>query len=148
MEAKVWHIDEYRRALEDDEHCTPADMADHFDKILDRMRVDVMAHGNVASEEAEGLVDTVAAALGRPEPLPEAELPARHAIRLPAAGEGGEVVMVDLQAQTEEEKNSAVQVRYWFVCCFWGGGRSRRLTRVTCVCDVRAWCVGAFCCDG
>lgn len=114
MEADVWHIDEYRRALEDDEDCTPAEMARHFDKILARMRVDVMAHGNVAVEEAEGLVDTVAAALGRPEPLPEAELPTRHALKLPAAGDGegagSGVVVVDLQAKMEDEKNSAVQV--------------------------------------
>lgn len=122
MEADVWHIDEYRRSLEDEKNCTPSEMAGSFDRILARMRVDVMAHGNVAREEAEGLVDTIAAALGRPEPLPEAELPTRHAIRLPAAGEGeGEgggsgVVVVDLQAETEEEKNSAVQV-CWFCRC-------------------------------
>ena len=123
MEAEVWHIDEYRRALEDDRACTPAEMAGHFDKVLARMRVDVMAHGNVAREEAVGLVDTIAAALGRPEPLPEAELPTRHALSLPAAqgarGEGEEssggngVVLVDLEAETEEEKNSAVQVGPW-----------------------------------
>eukprot|EP00903_Cladosiphon_okamuranus_P005475 g5460.t1 len=111
MEAEVWHIDEYRRELEG-EACTPAEMSRYFDKILARMHVDVMAHGNVAREEAEGLVDTIAAALGRPEPLPEAELPTRHALSLPARGEGGGngVVVVDLEAETEEEKNSAVQV--------------------------------------
>lgn len=118
MEAEVWHIDEYRRALEDRESCTPAEMAGHFDKILSRMRVDVMAHGNVARQEAEGLVDSIAAALGRPEPLPESELPTRHAISLPAKGgsAGSGVVVVDLQAETEEEKNSAVQVGSLFVC--------------------------------
>lgn len=136
MEAEVWHIDEYRRALEDGEACTPAEMAGHFDKVLARMRVDVMAHGNVARGEAEGLVDTVAAALGRPEPLPKAELPTRHALSLPAAAQGGGngVVVVDLEAETEEEKNSAVQVGSCFVfarlvgllvgwsvgCWFWG----------------------------
>lgn len=51
MEAEVWHIDEYRQALEDRDACTPADMARHFDKILGRMRVDVMAHGNVGKSK-------------------------------------------------------------------------------------------------
>lgn len=144
MEAEVWHIDEYRQVLEG-EACTPAEMAGHFDKILARMRVDAMAHGNVARKEAEGLVDTIAAALGRPEPLPEAELPTRHALRLPARGEGGGngVVVVDLEAETEEEKNSAVQVGYcrlflwcfsvtvgvwrawWVACCGWRGAIRR-----------------------
>lgn len=122
MEAEVWHIDEYRQAIEDKRRCTPAGMAEHFDRVLGRMHVDVMAHGNVGREEAEGLADAIAAALGRPEPLPEAELPTRHAIKLPATGEGGGrgggsgEVVVDLEAQTEEEQNSAVQVFTCVVC--------------------------------
>lgn len=39
MEAEVWHIDEYRQALEDEKNCTPFEMARHFDNILGRMRV-------------------------------------------------------------------------------------------------------------
>ncbi|CAM9916972.1 unnamed protein product [Scytosiphon promiscuus] len=118
MEANVWHIDEYRQALEDDANCTPAEMARHFDRVLSKMRVDVMGHGNLGREEAEALAPAISEALLHPQPLPESELPTRHGLRLLAAGEsegGGEgsgngVVVVDLTAATEEEKNSAVQV--------------------------------------
>ncbi|CAM9615285.1 unnamed protein product, partial [Hapterophycus canaliculatus] len=122
MEADVWHIDEYRQALDDDANCTPAEMARHFDRILSKMRVDVMGHGNLGRKEAEALAPAISEALLHPQPLPESELPTRHGLRLLAAGEsdgGGEggaggsgngVVVVDLTAATEEEKNSAVQV--------------------------------------
>lgn len=143
MEAEVWHIDEYQQALEDDANCTPAEMARHFDKVLSKMRVDVMGHGNLGRKEAEALAPAISDALLHPQPLPEAELPTRHGLRLLAAGESGGagveggsgngVVVVDLTAATAEEKNSAVQVGslFSFFFCFrhrfsvvsvgWGG---------------------------
>lgn len=68
-------------------------------------------------KEAEDLASAIADALSRPEPLPEAELPTRNALRLQAAGEGEGgggtgVVIVELEAD-EAEKNSAVQVRFF-----------------------------------
>lgn len=115
MEAEVWHITEYQRALEDDALCTPAEMSRSFDRLLRRMHVDVLAHGNVGKEEAMALAPAIAAALSNPEPLAEDQLPTRHTLRLPQGGGRGEGsrgggVVVDLEAATDEEKNSAVQV--------------------------------------
>lgn len=107
VEANVWHISEYQRVLEDDVLCTPAAMTRQFDRLLTRMHVDILAHGNVARDEAAALAPAIAMALSNPEPLPEAELPARHALRLP---DHGRAVVVELEAATDEEKNSAVEV--------------------------------------
>lgn len=107
----MWHISEYQRALEDSAVCSPAMMTRHFDRLLTRLHVDVMAHGNVAEEEAAALAPAIVAALSYPERLPEEELPSRHALRLPDGGRGGAGgIVVDLEAGTEEEANSAVQV--------------------------------------
>lgn len=92
-------------------------MARHLDRLLQRLRVEVLAHGNIAEGEAVALGPAIASALSHPEPLSEEELPTRHAHRMPdggrrgvgGGGDGGGVV-VDLEAATEEEKNSAVQV--------------------------------------
>lgn len=128
MEAEVWHISEYQQVLDDDqESCTPAEMARNIDNLLGRMHVDLLAHGNIDEAEASALAPMVSAALSEPRPLPEDELPTRHALRLPGRGEaGGEgVVIVDLEAGTEEEKNSAVQVSCWDIG---GGVRGTRFT--------------------
>ena len=114
----MWHIREHERALEDDLTCSPAEMARHLDRLLQRLRVEVLAHGNIAEGEAAALGPAIASALSQPEALPEAELPTRHALRMPDGGRrgggggsvGGGGVVVDLEAATEEEKNSAVQV--------------------------------------
>ena len=115
MEAEVWHIEEYQGVLEDDKSCTPAEMTRHVDRLLGRMHVDVLAHGNVLEGEAAALAPMISAALSEPTPLPEADLPSRHALRLPPCrgAEEGEVdaVVVDLEAGSIEENNSAVQVK-------------------------------------
>lgn len=114
MEAEVWHIREYQAALLDETVCTPAQMARHFDRLLKRLHVEVLANGNVARSEAVGLGPAISAALSEPELLPEEELPTRHALKLPAGG--GDVVL-ELEAATEDENNSAVLVR-WLMACY------------------------------
>lgn len=110
MEAEVWHVREYMAALEDDS-CTPAAMTRYFDRLLTRLHVDVLAHGNVGKDEAASLAPAISSALSNPQLLPEEELPSRHALRLPLGGfDGGDGVVLDLEAATQEEKNSAVQV--------------------------------------
>ncbi|CAN0057284.1 unnamed protein product [Laminaria digitata] len=92
-------------------------MVRHFDRLLQRLRVEVLAHGNIAEGEAAALGPAIASALSQPEALPETELPTRHALRMPdggrrGGGAGGGGVVIDLEAATEEEKNSAVQVHF------------------------------------
>lgn len=95
-------------------------MVRHFDRLLQRLRVEVLAHGNIAEGEAAALGPAIASALSHPEPLSEEELPTRHALRMPdggrrGVGERGGIV-VDLEAAAEEEKNSAVQVCVCLYC--------------------------------
>lgn len=109
----MWHIQEYKEALEDAQ-CTPAKMVRYFDRLLTRLHVDVLAHGNVGKEEATSLPRTISEALSNPKPLSQAEIPSRHALRLPLGGRGGhQGIVVDLEATTQEENNSAVQVCFF-----------------------------------
>lgn len=114
MQAEVWHVSEYERALQDTAGFTPAEMVRHMKHVLRRLHVEVLAHGNIAKSEAAALAPAIVTALLNPEPLPEAELPTRHTLKLPDAGSAGGAgeVVVELEAATEEEMNSAVQVLF------------------------------------
>ncbi|CAM9474661.1 unnamed protein product, partial [Choristocarpus tenellus] len=106
LETDTWHISEYQRALEDPQLCSPLAMTQTMEASLSRLRADILTHGNIAKSEAIAVGQSVQDALRSPRGLRDDELPSRATVKLPQQGH----VVVELEAATASEENSAVEV--------------------------------------
>ena len=82
LDLRRWHIIEYCDFMGSDE-CTHAELCDFSRRMLKRVHMQVLSHGNTSASQALELVETAAAALGG-APLGQSQLPAPRLLQLPA----------------------------------------------------------------
>eukprot|EP00640_Fibrocapsa_japonica_P000489 CAMPEP_0113948168 /NCGR_PEP_ID=MMETSP1339-20121228/68882_1 /TAXON_ID=94617 /ORGANISM="Fibrocapsa japonica" /LENGTH=1055 /DNA_ID=CAMNT_0000955109 /DNA_START=417 /DNA_END=3580 /DNA_ORIENTATION=+ /assembly_acc=CAM_ASM_000762 len=106
LESKMYHLNEYAAVLRSTQLCTPAGIARVLEGVLSRLQVEVLAHGNLDSEEATHLSSLLKAEL-QSIPLPTSELPDDRLVVVPQKG-----VLVQMPTPNEDEENSAVEVHF------------------------------------
>jgi len=113
----MWHISEYSQVLRDtDGSAFLKPLTEHVAAALARIRVEVLAHGNIADEEAldlaktlkENLVACTAADAEKECALPDEEVPQNTVVILPEGPEKVFAVDFDLEAVNPVEENNAI----------------------------------------
>lgn len=114
--ANMWHISEYVDVLNgtDGERLLQP-LSEKVSAALSRIRLEVLAHGNVVAKETEDMAKVITSSFvdeGASEPLPDAELPKNSVVLLPPEPQGVTVFDFDLEAVNPVEENSAIANLY------------------------------------